>query len=155
MDLLQKEVRMRRLLGTLLISMTPFLAMHGATAQTTGTQANPPVAGATPLGVTVTEMEAVVVGWSAKRDLLGKTVTNDKKEKIGKIEDLIVAPGSGSKMPHASVAIIGVGGFLGMGRHDVAIPTDQIKVEGTNLVLPGATKDALKAVPEFQYARKK
>jgi sporulation protein YlmC with PRC-barrel domain len=155
MDLLQKEVRMRRLLGTLLISMTPFLAMHGATAQTTGTQANPPVAGATPLGVTVTEMEAVVVGWSAKRDLLGKTVTNDKKEKIGKIEDLIVAPGSGSKMPHASVAIIGVGGFLGMGRHDVAIPTDQIKVEGTNLVLPGATKDALKAVPEFQYAHKK
>jgi sporulation protein YlmC with PRC-barrel domain len=149
------EVYMKRLLGTLVMAMTPFVAMHGASAQTTGTQANPPVAGATPLGVTVTEMEAVVVGWSVKKDLLGKTVTNDKKERIGKIEDIIVAPGSGSKMPHASVAIIGVGGFLGMARHDVAIPTDQIRIEGTNLMLPGATKDALKATPEFQYARKK
>jgi sporulation protein YlmC with PRC-barrel domain len=146
---------MRQLLGTLLVAMSPLMAMQGASAQTTGTQANPPIAGATPLGVAVTEMEAVVVGWSVKRDLLGKTVTNDKKERIGKIEDIIVAPGSGSKMPHASVAIIGVGGFLGMGKHDVAIPTDQIRIEGSNLVLPGATKDALKATPEFQYARKK
>lgn len=146
---------MKRLLGTLVMSVTPFVAMHGASAQTTGAQANAPVAGAMPLGVTVTEMEAVVVGWSAKRNLLGKTVTNDKKERIGKIEDIIIAPSAGTKMPHASVVIIGVGGFLGMGRHDVAIPTDQIKVEGTNLVLPGATKDALKAVPEFKYASKK
>ncbi len=146
---------MKRLLGTLVISAMPFLTMVGASAQTAGTQPNPPVAGATPLGVTVTEMEAVVVGWSAKRDLLGKAVTNDKKERIGKIEDIIVAPGPASKMQHASVAIIGVGGFLGMGRHDVAIPTEQIRVEGSNLVLPGATKDALKAVPSFQYARKK
>jgi sporulation protein YlmC with PRC-barrel domain len=146
---------MKRLLGTLAMSIAPLVAMHGVSAQTTGTQANPPVAGATPLGVTVTEMESVVVGWSAKRNLLGKTVVNDKKERIGKIEDIIIAPSSGAKMPYASVAIIGVGGFLGMGRHDVAIPTDQIKVEGSNLVLPGATKDALKAVPEFQYARKK
>jgi sporulation protein YlmC with PRC-barrel domain len=146
---------MRQLLGTLLVAMSPLMAMQGASAQTTGTQANPPIAGATPLGVAVTEMEAVVVGWSVKRNLLGKAVTNDKKERIGKIEDIIVAPGSGSKMPHASVAIIGVGGFLGMGKHDVAIPTDQIRIEGGNLVLPGATKDALKATPEFQYARKK
>ena len=146
---------MRRLLGILVMSVTPFVAMQGASAQTTATQANPPVAGATPLGVTVTEMEAVVVGWSVKRDLMGKTVTNDKKERIGKIEDIIVAPGSGSKMPHASVAIIGVGGFLGMARHDVAIPTDQIKIEGSNLVLPGATKEALKATPAFEYAQKK
>ena len=145
---------MKRLLASLAISIAPLAAMHGVSAQTS-TQANPPVAGATPLGVTVTEMQSVVVGWSAKRNLLGKTVMNDKKERIGKIEDLIIAPSSGTKMPHASVAIIGVGGFLGMGRHDVAIPTDQIRVEGKDLVLPGATKDALKAVPEFQYASKK
>jgi sporulation protein YlmC with PRC-barrel domain len=145
---------MKRLFVILAVALVPFAAMHGVSAQTT-TQGSAPVAGATPLGVTVTEMESVVVGWSAKRDLMGKTVMNDKKEKIGKIDDLILSPSSGTKMPHASVAIIGVGGFLGMGRHDVAIPTDQLKVEGGNLVLPGATKDALKAVPEFQYARKK
>lgn len=141
---------MKRLLGILVMSATPFVA-----AQTTGAQANAPVAGATPLGVTVTEMEAVVVGWSVKRDLMDKAVTNDKKERIGKIEDIIIAPSGGAKAPHASVAIVGVGGFLGMGRHDVAIPTDQIRVEGGKLVLPGATKDALKNVPEFKYARKK
>jgi sporulation protein YlmC with PRC-barrel domain len=146
---------MKRLLGILSVALAAFVPLHGVSAQTTGTQANPPVAGATPLGVTVTEMESVVVGWSAKRDLMGKTVMNDKKEKIGKIDDIIISPSSGTKIPHASVAIIGVGGFLGMGRHDVAIPTEQLKVEGNNLILPGATKDALKAVPAFEYARKK
>jgi sporulation protein YlmC with PRC-barrel domain len=86
---------------------------------------------------------------------MGKTVMNDQKEKIGKIEDIILSPSSGTKMTHASVAIVGVGGFLGMGRHDVAIPTEQLKIEGKNIVLPGATKDALKATPAFEYARKK
>jgi sporulation protein YlmC with PRC-barrel domain len=146
---------MKRLVGILSFSFAAFVPLHGVSAQTTGTQANPPVAGATPLGVTVTEMEAVVVGWSVKRDLMGKTVMNDQKEKIGKIEDIILSPSSGTKMTHASVAIVGVGGFLGMGRHDVAIPTEQLKIEGKNIVLPGATKDALKATPAFEYARKK
>jgi sporulation protein YlmC with PRC-barrel domain len=146
---------MKRLLGILSVALAAFVPLHGASAQTTGTQANPPVAGRTPLGVTVTEMEAVVVGWSAKRDLMGKTVMNDKKEKIGKIDDLIISPSGGSKMPYASVAIIGAGGFLGMGRHDVAIPTDHLMVEGGNITLPGATKDALKALPAFEYAPRK
>ena len=47
----------------------------------------PPAAGIIPLGVTVIEMRAIVVGWSAKKDLLGHTVQNDKKENLGKIDD--------------------------------------------------------------------
>jgi sporulation protein YlmC with PRC-barrel domain len=93
-------------------------------------------------------MEAVFVGWSAKKDLLGKPVVNEMNEQIGKIDDLIIRPDTA-----VSYAIIGVGGFLGLARHDVAIPMEQIKLQKGALVLPGATKEALKALPPFQYAR--
>jgi hypothetical protein len=36
--------------------------------------------------------------------------------------------------------------------HLVAIPVSQFQLNGDKLVLPGATKDALKAAPEFEYA---
>jgi hypothetical protein len=38
-------------------------------------------------------------------------------------------------------------------KHNVAIPVYQFKLVDSKLVLPGATKDALKAMPEFQYAQ--
>jgi len=44
------------------------------------------------------------------------------------------------------------GGFLGVARHDVAIPVAQLKLQGGKLVLPSATKEALKAAPEFEYS---
>lgn len=109
-------------------------------------QPNPPVAGAAPVGVAVTAMDAVMLGWSAKKALLGKWVMNEQKQKIGKIDDLIITPSDA-----VSYAIIGVGGFVGVGRHDVAIPMNQLKLEDKNFVLPGATKDAMKALPEFTY----
>jgi hypothetical protein len=125
-----------------------------ASAQTPTNQPTAPVVGTAALGVTVTQLEAVVVGWSAKKDLIGKTVMSDTKDKIGKIADLIISPGSDSKGPFASFAIIGVGGFLGVGVKDVAIPMEQIKIESGKLVLAGATKDALKSMPKFEYRRK-
>jgi sporulation protein YlmC with PRC-barrel domain len=118
-----------------------------ALAQSTAPATTAPVAGEVPLGVTVIEMRAVVAGWSVKKDLLGKSVQNDKKENLGKIEDLIISPRTS-----ASVAIVGVGGFLGIPARLVAIPMNQIKLQGTQLVLPGATKDALKAMPPFVYS---
>lgn len=123
---------------------------------TSGTSGQPsgPVAGQVPLGVTVTQMEAIVVGLSAKKDLLDKTIINDQKEKIGKIEDIIITPAPKTKVPIASFAIIGVGGFLGLGRNDVAIPMEQLQLQKGDLILPGATKSALKALPKFEYARK-
>jgi len=110
----------------------------------------PPMAGKAQLGVATAEMDAVLLGWSAKKDLLGKTVYNEKKEKIGKVDDIIVTPEK-----NVSFAIIGTGGFVGMGKHDVAIPTEQIKIQDKNFVLAGATKEALKQLPEFEYARDK
>lgn len=139
---------MKRMLAVLTMSVAP---LWGGVASAQSPAA--PVAGKAPLGVTVVEMEAIVVGWSAKQDLLGKTVVNDKNDKIGKIEDLIISPGKGDA-PAAPFAIIGVGGFLGMGKHDVAIPMAQLRIQNKQLTLPGATKDALKALPPFVYQKK-
>ncbi|VXB75022.1 Photosystem reaction center subunit H [Massilia sp. 9I] len=147
---------MKRMIAVLTMSAAPLwggLAAAQTSAQSSAQAPSAPVAGRAPVGVTVIEMEAIVVGWSAKRDLLGKTVVNDKNEKIGKIDDLIVSPSKGSA-PAAPFAIVGVGGFLGMGKHDVAIPMAQFKVQNRQLSLPGATKDALKAMPAFEYRKK-
>ena len=100
------------------------------------------------------QMEEIVLGWSAKRDLFDKTVVNDKNDKIGEVEDLIISPGKAGKTPAATFAIIGVGGFLGIGERNVAIPMEQLKLQGKQLTLPGATKDALKAMPPFVYQKR-
>jgi len=144
---------MKRMIAVLTMSVLPLwvgVASAQAPAQSTA-QPTAPVAGRAPLGVTVIEMEAIVVGWSAKRDLFGKTVFNDKNEKIGKVDDLIISPSKDRSTPAASFAIIGVGGFLGIGKRDVAIPMEQLKLQNKQLTLPGATKDALKAMPPFVY----
>src|SRR5258708_14425944 len=106
------------------------------------------VVGSTQLGVAVAELRDVTTGWSAKRQVLGKTIDNDSGDGIGKVDDIIVAPDKA-----VSYAIIGAGGFLGVGRHDVAIPVGQLKQQSDGkFVLAGATKDALKAMPPFEYA---
>lgn len=107
------------------------------------------VAGHATVGVTVEEMKLVVLGWSAKRDLLGHAVHNDKNERLGEVDDIIVSP-----KRTVSWAIIGVGGFLGIAEKDVAIPMGQLKLVGDHFVLPGATKDVVKAMPPFEYAKK-
>ena len=106
------------------------------------------VAGSTLLAVSVTEAREVAAGWSAKRQILGHAVFNDSNEKIGVVDDIIIAPDKS-----VTYAIVGAGGFLGVARHNVAIRVSQLKVDGDKLVLPGATKEALKEAPEFEYAR--
>jgi sporulation protein YlmC with PRC-barrel domain len=90
----------------------------------------------------------VAKGWSVKKQVLGKDVYNDAGDKIGEIEDIIVTPNKS-----VSYAILGVGGFLGMGTHDVAVPVGRLKQMAGRIILPGATKDALKAAPKFEYAK--
>jgi len=106
------------------------------------------VAGSTRLGVSIEEVKIVASGWSAKKQILGKTVFNENNEKVGKIDDLIVTPTG-----ELSFVIIGAGGFAGVGRHDVAIPVQQIQLQDGKFVLPGATKAAVKALPKFEYAK--
>jgi hypothetical protein len=64
------------------------------------------------------------------------------------VSDLIIAPDKA-----VSYAIIGTGGFLGIDKHDVAIRVDQINMVEGKIILSGATKDAVKAMHTFQYAK--
>jgi sporulation protein YlmC with PRC-barrel domain len=105
------------------------------------------VAGSTLVGVAAAELRDVATGWSAKRQVLGAPVFNDQNERIGDVDDIIIAPDKA-----ISYAIINAGGFLQVTKHDVAVPVSQLKLVEGKLVLPGATRDALKASPEFEYA---
>jgi len=126
--------------------------------------------------------------WRSSK-LIGVDVYNDANEKIGNIEELIVD--NSGKIEHV---ILGVGGFLGMGEHYVAVNFDKLKwvneaVRSTGAssapttttektttgstatttttttkqvraaneqwypdhAVFGATKDQLKAMPQFKY----
>ena len=124
------------------------ILMLGSIALTAPTISHAQVAGSTLIGVSVAEMRDVTSGWSAKRQILGQPVFNDKDERVGSIDDIIVAPDKA-----VSYAIINAGGFTGLTKHDVAIPVSQLKLADNKLVLAGATKEALRASPPFEYAR--
>jgi len=115
------------------------LAAGAAVAQTT------PVVGT--IGITPDEIKVLAKGWSIKKDILSKDVFNEASEKVGVIEDIIVTPDKA-----LSYSIVSTGGFLGMAKHDVVIPVNQLKIQNKRIVLPGATKEAVKAMPEFKYA---
>jgi sporulation protein YlmC with PRC-barrel domain len=87
------------------------------------------------------------VGWSVQRSLMGKTILNESGLEIGKVEDLIVA-----RDRKVAYVIVGTGGFLGLGGHDVAIPIEQIEGRGQGIVMPGASQTLLDALPAFAYA---
>ena len=97
---------------------------------------------------TVVDSTKTAMGWSVKKTLMGKTVYNDADQKVGKVEDLIISPDK-----NVSYVIVGAGGFVGINRHDVAIPVTQIQDHAGKLVLGSATKESIKALPEFVYTR--
>jgi sporulation protein YlmC with PRC-barrel domain len=105
------------------------------------------VAGSTAASVTLTERHAVAMGWSARRSVLGKTVYTETGQKIGQVQDIIIAPGG-----KVSYLVIGAGGFLGIGRHDVAVAADRVREHGGRLEMPGATQDVVRTIPRFDYA---
>jgi sporulation protein YlmC with PRC-barrel domain len=103
--------------------------------------------GTTTVDVSITESTQLAMGWSAKKTLMGKTIYNDAGNKVGKVEDLIISPNK-----NVSYVIVGAGGFIGIGRHDVAIPVSQIQDKAGKLVMANATKETIKAMPAFTYA---
>lgn len=126
-------------LATLTLAGTLFAA-DVATAQVAG--------GSTTVDVNVTQSTQLAMGWSVKKTLMGKTVYNDAGQKVGRVEDLII-----STDRNVSYVIVGAGGFVGIGRHDVAVPVSQIQDKAGRLVMAGATKDTIKGMPEFSYAK--
>ena len=99
------------------------------------------------LNVLKVDVVKVATGFRATR-IIGETVVNDANETVGKVDDLIIVPDG--KVP---VLILSVGGFLGVGTRLVAVPYESLKMQDKKLLLTGATKDTLKTLPEFKYAK--
>jgi hypothetical protein len=98
--------------------------------------------------VALVHVDVAVVGRGYRASkLIGSGVVNDKNEKIGTLDDVVV------DRDRVLFAILQVGGFLGVGAHLVAMPYDALKIDdtGKRIELPGATKDELKKLPEFTY----
>jgi sporulation protein YlmC with PRC-barrel domain len=123
-------------------------AASGSSTQSQPEKKDAPVAGRIKLGTTVVETEAIAKGHRVSK-LIGAEVRNDLGERVGRIEDMIVSPDR-----KVTMAILEVGGFLGIGDRRIAIPVEQFSnLAPGNAVLPGASKTALRTLPEFQYAR--
>ena len=84
-------------------------------------QSSPPPAPAPAATATKTAPVQVSGQWRASK-LIGLNVYNNNNEKIGDINEILVT--SDGKI---SGVVIGAGGFLGMGEHDVLVKLDQIK----------------------------
>ena len=73
---------------------TVLMALLGLTFALANGAARAQVAGTTTLGIAVAQVQEVAVGWSAKKQIIGHVVYNDAGDKVGRIDDLIVAPDS-------------------------------------------------------------
>jgi sporulation protein YlmC with PRC-barrel domain len=78
--------------------------------------------------------------------VIGVAVYDDQGNKIGSVDDLIVRLDA-----KVSVAILSVGGFLGVDTKLVSVPYSDIRIDGGRLVLPQASKEALSALPAYSY----
>ena len=78
-------------------------------------------------------------------ELTGRSVATETGEDVGEI-DFIGVRGD------TVVAIIGVGGFLGMGENEVAIPVEKLIMREDEVIVPGVTEERLESMPEFNEA---
>jgi sporulation protein YlmC with PRC-barrel domain len=71
--------------------------------------------------------------WRASK-VVGLNVYNDSNESLGSINDLLT-----DKSGNIKAVVIGVGGFLGVGEHLVAVPFDKIKFVTEPVAYTGAS----------------
>jgi sporulation protein YlmC with PRC-barrel domain len=138
-------------LVSLAIAVSPVLAQSPDQPKTppAAATASPEPAGM-PKNPDLTVASVTMQGGSRISKLIGSTVYNDQNEKIGSLDDLILKDGN-----RLAMGVVSVGGFLGMGNKLVAVPYDQLHLEmdkdQTKITMPGANKEALKAMPTFTY----
>ena len=108
-------MRSKLLIGGLLASVmiVPALA-----------QSNPPASAANPApssAATTTAPKASSDQWRASK-LIGVNVYNDQNEKLGDISEILL-----DKSGKVEGVVIGVGGFIGMGEHDIKVDMSKLK----------------------------
>jgi len=128
----------------------PALAQQpsGPANQSAATAASDTTSAPTSPDLTVAAVK--LLGGLRASKLIGSAVYNDQNEKVGSVDDLIVKDSN-----RIVIAIVSVGGFLGIGNKLVAIPYEQLHLEmnkdETKVAMPGASKDRLSAMPTFTY----
>lgn len=99
------------------------------------------------LSMTKIDPASLATGYRTSK-VVGSAVVNEAKEQIGTVDDLIV-----TKDGTVPYAVISVGGFLGVGTKYVVVPANLLVMQDKQIVLTGASKDSLKSLPEFTYAK--
>lgn len=131
-----------------LLAATGMLMASSALAQTT----TMPPASETPSAAAPAQAVTTIPASNvALSDFYRQSVYDSANSKIGDISDVLI-----STDKRASLAIIGVGGFLGIGEKNVAVPFDSIKRtvrDGKVYLTMDANKDQLKAAQGLRYDR--
>ncbi|HEV7911490.1 MAG TPA: PRC-barrel domain-containing protein [Methylocella sp.] len=84
--------------------------------------------------------------WLAS-DIYKADVYDNAEDKIGVVTDLIM-----DNSGNVTTAVVGVGGFLGAGKKEVAVPFKDLKVvsrDGKDWLVLNQTKEELKAAPAY------
>jgi sporulation protein YlmC with PRC-barrel domain len=108
------------LVGTALLATTAFAQTPTATTDRANTA---------PAAASDSQFQGT---WRASK-LVGLSVYNDNNESLGSINDLLT-----DKSGNIKAVVIGVGGFLGVGEHLVAVPLDKVKFVNEPVAYAGA-----------------
>src|SRR5689334_11940362 len=107
-------MRSKLLIGGLLASVMIIPALAQSTSPAPATKP-------APAATTSTAPQAHSDVWRASK-LIGVNVYNDNNEKLGDINEILV-----DKSGKVEGVVIGVGGFLGMGEHDIKVEMSKLK----------------------------
>ncbi|MCX5578252.1 PRC-barrel domain-containing protein [Kaistia terrae] len=131
-----------------LLAAGPALAQDATTPADTTAPAATTTEAVAPAGRFIV-LEDGSTDWLAS-NLMGSTVYSGTDENLGKIVDILATDAGQVK-----AVVIGVGGFLGIGRKDVAVSPstlERVQIDnGVKLVLK-TTKEELNTAPEFKTA---
>lgn len=93
-----------------------------------------------------TDKAATIPGGLEAEEIVGRDVVNKNGDEVGQVEALVIQPDKGDVH-----AVVSVGGFLGMGDRDVAIPLKEMEFGEENVTLMSQqTKEELEAMPEYE-----
>ena len=134
---------MTRIVGAALVLALLAGPLQAQTSPSTPAPALVPAAGNPNLAVASVRMDS---GLRASK-IIGAGVYADPNTQLGSVDDLMM-----TRDYHVVFAIISVGGVIGLGGRLVAVPIGQLQ-NGPDgkLMLPGATKESLGAMPTFVF----
>jgi len=120
----------------------------GTEPQAAQPEATAPAAGTTGPEQTIIPEQAETQLLAA--DLMGASVFGPDGKEVGAVEDLIL-----DEQQKITGVVVGVGGFLGIGKKEVGLNWEQAKLvesadTGTKMITIGLTKADLEAAPDFK-----